>query len=552
MKSAVTRFWDLPELVKMVLLYSPQQTIARLMRVNKTLYRSGPSVLYRKICSYEARRIFSSAEGIRGISKHAEHVQSIALSKEVCDRYIIAVSKSIDSSSSSSSSSSPRGRGVVAVFPPFLNLTTFSYDFTCPYGFSNSQSEADIKNGDILKSVALALRTCPRLVSVELGHVVIDNEDDINPLCRTIAGLKMLETFDLTLLIPKVVLNDDIVAKLFFSFPQSIKSASVVVTPRYGYNGSDAEAVDDDDGDDGCSPDLPRRKEPLRNLTSWHAQFPKGFQANTVLDMINHCPELVSLEVPFIRRGQFGEHVSLRIVDSCPKLANLSLHFDDNCDICTSLMTDIINRMPPNTLQSIFVEGYHDNHTALADSIQRHYSSLVKIEFEETKQFNGYFLETILHGCQVLEVLTVDGKRAECLEVRLKDVLPYKWVSKSLRELRFAVQFPNMRELDAMVVPSGSKYGVITEEQKKGNTPLGRLYRKIRFLKNLEILQLQLSLEDWNESLNFTSLGPGFLSGGEAKSDRPLTYVRYETLKELKRNPMYGWASDSEGDSSSS
>lgn len=488
---------------------------------------------------------------IRGLSKYAEHAQYVALSKEICDRYIVAVTSESTDASSSLSSPSPRGRGAVAVFLPLLNLTTFSCDFTRPYGSSNSQSEANINNGDFLESIAVALRTCPRLVTVELGYVIISDENDIDSICRTIAGLKMLETFDITLLIPTAVLYDVVVAKLFFSFPQSIKTASVVTTPRYNCSGPDAEDLDDDDN--RYSSDLPRRQEPLRKLTSWRAQVPEGFEVDTVLDMIDHCPELISLEVPFIRRGQVCKHVSQHIVDSCPKLANLSLHFDDNVDICTSLMIEIIQNMPQETLQLIFVEGYHDNHTALADSIHRHFLSLVTIEFEETRHFNGYFLETILHWCDVLEVLTVNSRRAECIDVRLKDVLLYKWESKSLRELRFVVQFPNMQEFDAMVVPSGSKskYGVITEEQKKAHTPLGKLYRKIRFLKDLENLQLDVSLEDRDESLNFTSLGPGFLFGGEVKTGKPLTFVRFETLKELKGNPMYGWASDSESDSSS-
>ncbi|KAG9064694.1 hypothetical protein KI688_002953 [Linnemannia hyalina] len=524
MVSAVARFWDLPELVEMVLSFSTSQSIARLMRTN----------------SFHTWRMFSGSAGIRGLIKHAELVRSISLAREFCLRFIVGTS-----SNSSEASSSPR---VATVFPHLPNLTSFTCELERSYGFSHSQSEAAIEKDAFPKSIARALQGCPRLVSLQLGQLFIDDEEFIDSLCKSFSGLKMLDAIDLNLLIPKVGLSDEVVAKLFFSLPQSIKKASIVVTSRYGTS-------DRATNDDKSPPTSPRRKEPLSKLTSLRAQFPGGFDADTVLAMMDHCPEIVTLEVPVLERGQDEDYVSQHIVDCCPKLADLSIHFDDNCDVSTSLMTDIIKNMPENTLQSIYVEGYHDHNTDLADSLHRHFDSLIRIEFEETRHFDGYFLETILHGCQVLEVLNVDGRRVECFEVPLKDILRYKWVSQSLRYLQFAVKFPNMRELDAMEVPSGSKAmsksGVITEAQKKGNTSLGKLYRKIRFLKSLENLQLQLSLEDWEESLMFTSSGPGFLYGGEVKSGRPLSYHRFETLKELKTNTMYGWGSDSDDYASS-
>ncbi|KAF9154133.1 hypothetical protein BG015_001767 [Linnemannia schmuckeri] len=542
MESAVTRFWNLPELIKMVLQYSTCQTIARLMRTNSSLYRNGPLVLYHTISSFQTWRMFSGSAGIRGLIKHAEHVRSISLAREFCLRFIVGVSS--DSADASSS------RGDI-VFPPLPNLTSFTCELERSYGSSHSQSEATIKRDAFPTSIARALQGCPRLVSLQLGQLFIDDEKFVDSLCASISVLQMLETIDVTLLIPKVGPSDEIVAKFFFSLPQLIKTASIVVTSRYGKSDTATDG-------DRSSPAFPRRKEPLRKLTSLRAQFPGGFDADTVLAMIDHCPEVVTLEVPVLDRGQDEGYVAQHIVHCCPKLANLSLHFDDNCDVSTSLMTEIIKGMPEDTLQSIYVEGYHDHDTNLADSLQRHFGSLVKVEFEDTGHFDGYFLQTILHGCQVLEVLSVDGRRAECFEVPLKDVLLYRWVSKALRVLQFAVKFPNMQELDAMEIPasvseskSKSKSGVITEAQKKGSTPLGKLYRKIQFLKNLENLQLQLSLDDREESLKFTSSGPGFLYGGEVKTGRPLSYHRFETLKELKTNPMYGWGSDSDDYASS-
>ncbi|KAK3837730.1 MAG: hypothetical protein JOS17DRAFT_771247 [Linnemannia elongata] len=542
MESAVTRFWDLPELVNMVLLFSTSQSIARLMRTNKSLYRSGPTVLYHSFNSFQTWRMFSGSAGISGLIKHAEHIRSISLAREFCLRFIVGTT----SCDSADASSSPR---VATVFPHLPNLTSFTCELERSYGSSHSQSEAAIERDAFPTSIARALRGCPRLVSLQLGQLFIDNEEFIDSICKSFSELKMLDAIDLTLLIPKVGLSDKVVAKLFFSLPQSTKTVSIVVTSRYGTNDRTTNYA-------RYPPNFPRRKEPLSKLTSLRAQFPGGFDADTVLAIMDHCPEVVTLEIPVLERGQGEAYVSQHIVDCCPKLADLSLHFDDDCDVSTSLMTEIIKSMPENTLQSIYVEGYHDHDTNLADSLQRHFGSLIKIEFEETRHFDGYFLEIVLHGCQVLEVLTVDGRRAGCFGVPLKDILLYKWVSKSLRDLQFAVKFPNMRELDAMEVPSGSKTkskpGVITEAQKKGSTLLGTLYRKIRFLENLENLQLQLSLEDWEESLKFTSSGPGFLYGGEVKSGRPLSYHRFETLKELKKNPMYGWGSDSDDYASSS
>lgn len=532
MDSAITRFWDQPELIRLVLLFSTNRSLAKLMRTNKSLYWSGARVLYQTFDTIYTSGRFSDSASIKGLIKHAEHVRSMSLAREFCLRFIVGTS-SFDTADVSSSTR------VATVFPKLPNLTSFTCKLECSYRSSQSQSEAGLARGAFPTSMARVLLGFPRLVRLELSRLFIGDEEFLGSLCRSIGGLKMLEAIDLTLLIPEG-LDDEVMSNLFFSLPPSIKKASIVVTSQYGTSNRA--------NDDGKSPPIfPMRTEPLSKLTNFRAQFLRGFDADTVLDMMDHCPEVVTLEVPVLERGQDEEYVSQHIVDCCPKLANLSLHFDDNCSVSTSLMTKIIERMPEDTLQSIYVEGFHDRDTNLADSLQGHFGSLIKIEFEETRYFDGYFLETILHGCQVLEVLRVDGKRAECYDVPLKNILLYKWVSKSLRDLRFAVKFPNMLELDAMEVPSGSKSksepAVITEIQKKASTPLGKLYRKIRFLKNLENLQLQLSVEDREDSLRFTSLGPGFLYGGEIKSDTPFSYERYETLKELMGND---WESDSD------
>ncbi|KAG0080315.1 hypothetical protein BGZ90_012754 [Linnemannia elongata] len=509
MDSAITRFWDQPELIRLVLLFSTNRSLAKLMRTNKSLYRSGARVLYHTFDTVYTSGRFSDSASIKGLIKHAEHVRSMSLAREFCLRFIVGIS-SFDTANVSSLTR------VATVFPKLPNLTSFTCKLECSYHSSQSQSEAGIAKGAFPTSIARVLLGFPRLVRLELSRLFIGDEEFLGPLCRSIGGLKMLEAIDLTLLIPEG-LDDEVMSNLFFSLPPLIKKASIVVTSQYGTSNRA--------NDDGKSPPIfPMRTEPLSKLTNFRAQFLRGFDADTVLDMMDHCPEVITLEVPVLERGQDEEYVSQHIVDCCPKLANLSLHFDDNCSVSTSLMTKIIERMPEDTLQSIYVEGFHDRDSNLADSLQGHFGSLIKVEFEETRYFDGYFLETILHGCQVLE-----------------------WVSKSLRDLRFAVKFPNMLELDAMEVPSGSKSksepAVITEIQKKASTPLGKLYRKIRFLKNLENLQLQLSVEDREDSLRFTSLGPGFLYGGEIKSDTPFSYERYETLKELMGND---WESDSD------
>ncbi|KAF9912478.1 hypothetical protein EC991_010565 [Linnemannia zychae] len=532
MESAVIRIWELPELVNIVLLYLPKQSIARIMRINSTLYTIAYAILYHKICDHEARRMLTCSAGINGLSKHASYVRDISLPKEFCDRYIIGAINS------------------KKVFPPLPNLTIFSCNFTRWHGSTNAQSDTNISNRQYLSSIARALQPSTRLVTLVLDQVRIYHQDDIDPLCEIISGLEMLQVMECTMLILGTGLNDEIVAKVFFSLPQSVKTASVVSTSRSLRSVMNARAT----SDDIRRSSLPRRQDPLRNLTSWRAQFPNGLDTETVISMAKHCPQLVTLEVPVLRRGQDKKAVAQHIVHCCPKLTHLTLHFDSIFDTCTSMIVKIIQAMPENTLQSVFIEGYRDHDAALADSIKRHYGSLTKIEFEEAGHFDGYFLQTILSGCRVLEVLSVDGRRSECLEVRLKDVLLHEWVSKALRTLQFSVQFPNMRELNAMRARTGSpsKYGVITEKQKTGNTSLGKLYRKIRSLRNLESLRLHVSLEDWDEKSTFTSMGPGFLSGGEVKTERPLTFVRYETLKELKAHLSYGWTSDSDSYSSSS
>ncbi|KAF9095171.1 hypothetical protein BGX23_000947 [Mortierella sp. AD031] len=159
--------------------------------------------------------------------------------------------------------------------------------------------------------------------------------------------------------------------------------------------------------------------------------------------MIEHCPELVTLEVLRLQPADNIEHTASYAFEHCPKLANLTIHQDEDCNTRTSLMVAIVQAMPQDTL--VF-----------------------------------------------LEVFTVDGNHPECLEARMKDVLLYRWVSKELR-------VANVQDLDDMTVTKPKTdypAATITEEQKKVKTPSGRLYRKIQFLKKPKSLQLSLSVED--------------------------------------------------------
>ncbi|KAF9104657.1 hypothetical protein BGX29_001483 [Mortierella sp. GBA35] len=66
--------------------------------------------------------------------------------------------------------------------------------------------------------------------------------------------------------------------------------------------------------------------------------------------MIEHCPELVTLEVLRLQPADNIEHTASYAFEHCPKLAHLTIHQDEDCNTRTSLMAAIVQAMPQDTL----------------------------------------------------------------------------------------------------------------------------------------------------------------------------------------------------------
>ncbi|KAF9104658.1 hypothetical protein BGX29_001484 [Mortierella sp. GBA35] len=360
-----------------------------------------------------------------------------------------------------------------------------------------------------LAQLAFVLRSSFYLVHLTLDDFPVNGNNDLDFLCATIAGLTRLQSLELNLTCPEREQDDHLISTVLLSCSQDVGLLKVKSRSVHD-NSFPATSIIKPSGKS------PRtNKEPLDQLTVWKFYSTRGYSVETIYVMIDHCPNLVEMEMPHVR-GEKEDwwRVGWYVGEHCLGLQRLTTHFKTSADRdCNGeLMAAILSRLAENTAKSIFFECFRVEDLSLSVSLLIHFGSITSVEFHECRRFDGRDIVSILNECLVLEVFTVTGKNTDNMAVRLKDLLACDWTSEVLRSLQLPVVFKDMKEIKAM---RGGREKVITKVQKKSK-------------QKLERLQLDVCLETrgggWDDPE-----GPGFSFGGEIGQPdaEPLTFYTY-------------------------
>ncbi|KAK3837731.1 MAG: hypothetical protein JOS17DRAFT_731702 [Linnemannia elongata] len=536
MESAYIRFFDSPELVRIVASFLPRKAVTELMRVNKALHEAGVSVVYRTLTEADTHRIGNSIDALVGLSRNADHVREITMRHFFCDTYLDGASAFV--MSTVSSSQIPDFDPQSSMFQPFTRLASFRCKVRAgnPPCIAKRDTPVSYDSGVYLVQIGLLMGLNRGLVHLVLDDLPINGNTSLSVFCNSLLELDQLESLELGLMIPADAWDDHVIWEIFSSCSGTIREFKFHPIRRR------RNRPDDITGDSPIkAADRPamrrRRREPFKHLQDWDFSTERGFSKEIICAMVSRCPALVRMEMPTLdNKRQDSESVGWYIGEHCPKLEHLTRKILANSDCNGSLMGAILESLPKDTVKSIVFEGFQFNDYSFVDSMHRHFGSLTKLEFEFCRRFASDDVRTILEGCRVLEEFMIQAKPVEMTMIPLKELVSFEWASQALRELTLSILVQSMREFSKMTPGESKGESVISEAQKTGPSLTGKLYRRLQSMTNLEHFQGNLWLGNRKEELKYTSMGPGRLTGGESKSrdSQTLTLYRHETMEELE------------------
>ncbi|KAF8945526.1 hypothetical protein BGZ47_002471 [Haplosporangium gracile] len=520
---------------------------ARLLTVNGAVYDVFTPLLYHTLDQRQTERILSApTTAFAGLFNNAQHVRSISMSGEFCVRLVngfITHSNNSNNSSTSAALSMPEWVGLLGPFGndvqnsvpllPFPYLTSL----TCKtkldsYPAPSRALMENYNNGIFLAQIAVVIRFSPHLARLDLDDIRINNEQDLDFFSAIIARSTNLETIKLVLSTPDKELQDKIIPKIFFYCPSCLKTLDISLRKLREATASTSSSIFAE-----MKGTPARRQDPLLQLTTLKIWYDYGFEGDILCSIFDHCTQITTLDVPYIRQHQDVGRVGQHIATTCTRLkeltASLEGHFGsiyayDRLEWTEQLGAVIMNAMPQDQLLSISFSGRELVGGELNSALLRHSSSLTTIKFHECRYFDEEDIRTILQRCSALEVFEITAITARNIVIGARDLATCVWGSNAIRRLQLVVSFGSISEMKAMrrsaEDPSES---VITEKQKNGNTALGLLYRKIRTLVELEYVELDVYLHDDGPNPKWPVFsGPGYLMGGEVKTGAPFKFVR--------------------------
>ncbi|KAF9091744.1 hypothetical protein BGX23_004893, partial [Mortierella sp. AD031] len=256
-----------------------------------------------------------------------------------------------------------------------------------------------------------------------------------------------------------------------------------------------------------------RRQEPLYRLKKFMGAK-SLFELAHISVILQHCPELVSMNVPSVQLTNSVDHTAAAITELCPKLNSLS-QLGDGDDIAEPLMMTIMDRLPQDTLESFVYFWHQMSNNRLDTYLGRHFNSLRRIELDECGSVRQELIPEILFNCRVLEVLALKEAKSNDLEITVGDLVTGPWASTKFVELALVVDIGLIR-----ILMNKNRID-FTEEEKAKVLFLEKFYRQIGILTALKILQLNvlvtaMALDMEEEPLAHRDfIFPGFLTLGD-------------------------------------
>lgn len=460
MEPAQSRFFKLPELITLLASFLSKRDLSRLMRTSRQLHATCRPTFFREIdLVQEHKALCDNKDGFYALVRNAELVQSLKLNPKSAKLYKVhAYNLGVLQDTNNK--------------PITIELSSFH----CPQPIGSRCLPHSDYNFLIGLRSTLQLSLC--LSELHLHRIRIEQESWIHQLVTTISEIATLQTLRLTIFsgenIPGLI-----APRIFFACPPLIRTLSIevhnlhVATYRAPTDTLQGEP-------------LTRRDEPLHRLTDLTMAANHRFQFLEFVAILEHCPELVSMNVPMIQPGDSMEQ-ALTILELCPNVRNLSLR-EYSDDYSEQLMFVIMDHMPKGCLQSCNYSSYRERSDAnsLATPLGQHFGSLRNVRLIECAWIQPEQVQAILFNCPVLEVFVITEAKYHELDITVGDLVAETWASTGLVELALTV---NIGTLES---PRYQKQSHFTEEEREQVLLLEKLYHQIGSLIALRDLHLNV------------------------------------------------------------
>ncbi|KAG0272926.1 hypothetical protein BGZ95_011281 [Linnemannia exigua] len=217
------------------------------------------------------------------------------------------------------------------------------------------------------------------------------------------------------------------------------------------------------------------------------------YDLETIAALFSHCPVLERLDVPGYHSATDIQKMARAIATSCPKLKHL-YHSYSGQDPLATMLISLIAAMAQDTLVSLEYSGAEDEDQRLATSLERHLRSLKKIDMLCCYHMESRSIQTILLGCQQLEMLAIEGCY-DPREIWLAEAIAQQWASTRIRHLSIEINIGSLEELRKGTVYSRPLPIVFEDSEVDRMRQLKRLYQQLGSLVELEYLNLRIAVD---------------------------------------------------------
>ncbi|KAF9139161.1 hypothetical protein BG015_002152 [Linnemannia schmuckeri] len=565
---ASIRVFNIPELVSLITSHLDRDDLSRLLRTSQHMHTHCIPFLFKNLSLQYVNNgggIFQSIVATLALAKNVQHVRSLVVNKLDA---VYLFNCLIDFQETHARVAGvpfvrprwlpppdPRTCQLIAL-PPLKNLTTLRFNMNtiefptdCRYIIPSYKS-----TGAALPQVCWIIRQSPHLAYLEIQSITIQNPGRIRLLTDTIAALDFLKELSLTIISPK---EDwlSIGSALFFSCSPTLEKFTTYMEPVSGDgdNGTDPsietqewylQAKEGEKDVQGKQIAAPRRIAPLLKLReATLCDMDTTGSRQDVIAVLEHCPNVETLRLPAISKGDSGADLANLIARLCPRVSSLmTAQIPGGAD--NELPFKVMEALPEQQVETLFCPGssFRMDEMAARSIFQRHSTILRNLTLMFCGGIQSKAVQTILVECGALEKFEVRGYDTHGgLLIHLEDAIEKPWACTRVKRFDLTVGVPELE----LIEDSEPYYRrdppiVLTPDEEQQFAMLEKLYRQIGMLTEVERLDFRLEWLDEDgfptqDSAYDTNAFPALLSLGDARTGRPGYLHLLAGLKKLRK-----------------
>ena len=504
MNLALTRVFGITELTALIALFLDKRDISRLLQTSHGFYDIFSPSFYNEIdLIKDDRRLTASPDAMLALSRNASLVRTLKMGAISGITYLGGVmaqqrlsdteaQSNIDQPSSSSTPAefpqAPVGGtnpSPIILFSPFSHLTRLYFVIIATHKhYHSNRAQGLINSGKIVTSLCDILDLSPRLQFLSMTGMHIKSRTSLSRLATTIAELTSLEGLYLGLLALKSD-EDYLISVLFFNFPERLATLDLRLHFFMSTQGRTMELPLAT-----AYKQLEQRPTPLRHLTRLFLMTKHSISLDTFRFILRNCPELTSINIPWIKQQEDFSAVAEMLVQSCPRLQDLQ-QTNGSHDKEGALLFATAEYMDKDTLASLYFRGLNDEEGGLRRVVARHSGSLTCIILDICSTIRTVCLQTILFNCAMLEMLEVTGDSPEKFKISLGDAVAKPWATSRLRKLHLVV---DIGDNTILLRDRTDPFGWLQDDIRKKQ--LDQLFREIGKQTELRSLELRVAVDE--------------------------------------------------------